>query len=538
MNRVESRDHVFRDVSDGEGLEADAEASLPAAVWLVPLAFVVLIPGLLSQAMRSIHSASLRLAVLITVVIIGVALLLFALLYRFILGRSVKRSLAVTTALVFVGFTWIFWTALGSAMARPFGFQAIGDVVTVLVPILIVWLAARYGERDGFATTATGIALVSVVLLGTVVVPRFASAPSAPVAGESGGFRPTTILLVLDGHARADVLAADYEFDGSQFTRELEARGFVVRPDAVANYDSTYASLSTMMALDYSFDVGMRGEADEARMRELLSGVSPLVGAYREAGYTITQFENAWAGSLCSPWVDECVRPGSARSILWTVGQLTPVAPVIRSLVGHPFTSIGLQVIRDLPGRLSNDGSPQLIVAHATVPHAPAQLDASCSINPQNSGSALHLVDPGDTRERIAAARARYVGQVQCVDREVLAAIDRMLEVDPGLAIVVVADHGPDSRGTMRTDFSERTDGALVERLSVLSAMRLPPECPQDGPAFTTVNTIRRLVSCSLGVSFPAIPDRVFSAPREELTGGSFVEVSDRLGSTFAAAGR
>ncbi len=538
MNRVETRGQVSSEaLNDGVPKTID-ENSLPVAVWFVPLALVVLIPGLLSQTMRSIHSASLRLAVLITVVIVGGALLAFALLYRFALGRNTRRSLAVTTALVFVGFTWILWTALGSAIARPLGVRAIGDVATVVVPIAIVWLAVRYGERDGFATIATGIALVCVVLLGAVVVPRFASAPSPPVAVEVGGSHPNTVLLILDGHARADVLAADYGFDGSQFAERLGERGFLVRPDAVSNYDVTYASLSSMMAMDYSFDEGMRSGAGEAEMRSLLSGVSPFVGAYREAGYKITMFENGWAGSLCSPWIDECARPGQARSILWTLGQLTPVAPLIRSTVAHPFTSIGLQEIRELPSLLNSGSSPQLIVAHATVPHAPAQLDASCSINPHESGAALHLVDPGDSDEQIAAARARYVGQVECIDREVLAAIDEMLEVDPSMAILVIADHGPDSRGTMRTDYDDRSQGALIERMSVLSAMRLPSECSQDGPALTSVNTIRRLASCSLGVEFPAIPDRSFAAPREELNDVPFVEISSRLYSTSAAASR
>jgi hypothetical protein len=538
MNRVETREQSASKAIHREAPAADHDDGLPDAVWWIPLILVAVIPGLLTQAMRTIHSASLRFAISVTLAIVGLALLTAAVLYRFIFTRNVRRTLAVTTALVFVFFTWVFWTAFGSAVGKRFGIDVIGDVATVLLPILIVWIAARFGESDRYVAITTGIALVLAALLCAVVVPRFQSPRGAPVALQDGGSLPNTVLLILDGHARADVLAADYGFDGSQFTAELEDRGFVVRPDALSNYDSTYASLSSMMAMGYPLDEGMRDSADEAKVRELLSGVSPLVGAYREAGYTITKFENAWAGALCSSWIDECPLPGFLRHYLWTIGQLTPLAPIIRSSMPHPFSAIGLQVIRELPDALNADASPQLIVAHATVPHAPAQLDASCGFHPQDAGAVLHLVDPGDTDEEIAAARARYVGQVECVDREVLAAIDQMLDVDPGLAIFVIADHGPDSRGTMRTDQTERTDDALIERMSVLSAMRVPPGCAEDGPALTTVNTIRRLASCSLGVDLPAVPDRVFLAPREELSDVPFVEISDRLSSTFAAASR
>ena len=337
----------------------------------------------------------------------------------------------------------------------------------------------------------------------------------------------------------SDVLAGDYSFDRPYLTDALERRGFAVRDDAVTNYSITYASLSSMMAMDYPFDEGIRTEDDLVRMRELLSGVNPFVGGFREAGYTIVKSENGWPGSRCSSWIDECYRTGILRTSLWAVGQLTPFAPIQRAFFAHPFTSVGLQQIRELPDRLDADASsPQLILAHMTVPHAPAQLDASCRINPQGVGAGLHLVNPGASDAMVDEARARYVGQVECVDREVLASIDSLLEQDPNLAILVVADHGPDSRGQLMLNHDEWTDEAVIERMSVLSAIRLPEWCDQDRPAVTTVNTMRQLAACSLGMDFEPLPDRSYWAPRENVHDLPVVEISDRLRSISALSGR
>lgn len=535
MDRDSAADGTVEETAEREAPASD----LPDALWIVPVVLVTMIAGLLTQITRGIHSASLGIALLGTAMVAVIATTLAVVLYFAVFRRNLRRSLAVTAALVFVCFTWIYWTTIGAAIAEPIGVAAVGDVATVLIPVAIVWIAARFGERDRFAIVATGLTFAIVLIMAFVVAPKVGRAPSPPVAVVDGAAHPNTVLLILDGYAREDVLVNDYNPGGLSLADALERRGFVVRDDAVTNYSITYASLSSMVAMDYPFDEGMRTEDEVVEMRALLAGVNPFVGGYREAGYTIVKSENGWAGSACGSWIDECYQTGIVRTSLWAVGQLTPFAPIQRSFFGHPFTSVGLQQIRELPDRLDADGSsPRLILAHMTVPHAPAQLDASCKINPQGVGAGLHLVNPGDSDAMVDEARARYVGQVECVDREVLASIDSLLEQDPDLAILVVADHGPDSRGQLGLNHDEWTDDALIERMSVLSAIRVPEWCDQDGPALTTVNTMRKLAACSLGTEFDALPDRSYWAPRENIDNLPVVEISDRIRSISALSGR
>jgi hypothetical protein len=538
MTQVAGTDPVA-DVKVGERLSKDGEVSrLPSAAWFIPVALAVLMPGLLTQALRLIHSTSIRLLVMATAVVVAIAVAVVLALYFLVFGRNLRRSLAVAAALIFVSFAWLFWTILGAFIAEPFGVSAIRDVATVVIPIGIVWAAARYGERDVFVVIASGIGVALIVLMGAMIVPKLVSTSPPPTATGAASSGPNTLLLILDGYARADVLARDYGYEGPHLVDELAARGFAVRNDALTNYSITYASVSSMMAMDYPFDDGFRSDAELASMRDLLSGVSPLVGAYQAAGYTVTKNENGWAGSQCSSWIDNCVRPNLVRTAFWSVFQLTPFAPIQRAVSGHPFTTIGLEQIRALPEMLIDDADPQFIFAHVTVPHAPAQLDASCTLNPRGAGSGLHLADPGDIGEQIADARARYVGQVQCIDREVLASIDALLERDPSLAVLVIADHGPDSRGQLMMDPGEWSNEAVFERMAVLSAMRLPSDCSEAGPARTTVNTVRRLVSCTLGLDLEPLPERHFFAPRENVKDLPISEITERLGSISALASR
>ena len=208
-NQTLDRDRAS-DENTGDAAEAaDRNSDLPDALWVIPVALVSLMAGLLTQA-RGIHSASLGIAFISTGVVAGVATATALVLYFLLFRKNIRRTLAVTAALIFVCFTWIYWTIIGGVLAEPLGIAAAGDIATVLIPAVIVWAAAHYGERDWFAIVATGLAFAIVLLMATVVVPRLVRAPNPPVAVAEGTAHPNTVLLILDGYARSDSLADDY----------------------------------------------------------------------------------------------------------------------------------------------------------------------------------------------------------------------------------------------------------------------------------------------------------------------------------------
>ena len=71
----------------------------------------------------------------------------------------------------------------------------------------------------------------------------------AAQASKSAG--PDIYFIVLDGYARADVLAKYYGFDNGPFLEGLRQRGFQVSDASRSNYNWTFLSLGSSLNLDY-----------------------------------------------------------------------------------------------------------------------------------------------------------------------------------------------------------------------------------------------------------------------------------------------
>lgn len=104
--------------------------------------------------------------------------------------------------------------------------------------------------------------------------------------------------------------------------------------------------------------------------------------------------------------------------------------------------------------------------------------------------------------------------------------------------MVIIADHGPDSHAQHAKEVADWTDDELLERLAVLSAVRMPQTCAEREPARTTVNTIRRSVGCALGIQLDDLPDRNFVAPAAQAIDEPIVDVTDRMNSISSRIGR
>jgi hypothetical protein len=346
-------------------------------------------------------------------------------------------------------------------------------------------------------------------------------------------------VLVLDGYARADVLAEQYVFGNGAFLGALGERGFSIRGDAVANCSVTHTSLSSMMAGGYPFEEGPRSGASMDRIRRLLSGDGALLHAFDAAGYETVMFENAWAGSNYGGTPDVCHRTGLLGRSMWSLGQMTPLAVIQRVSVPHPFTAIGLQHLRELGGILEGDSAePVFVMAHITVPHPPTQLTAACDFVVASDRLSMLLASADTAEADRATARRRCVDQMTCINGEVIATVDRLLASGEDLEMVIIADHRPNSHAQHAKDVADWTDDELLERRAVLSAARMPQTCAEREPARTTVNTVRRSVGCALGVQLDDLPDRNFGAPAAQAIDEPIVDVTDRMNSISSRISR
>jgi hypothetical protein len=283
-----------------------------------------------------------------------------------------------------------------------------------------------------------------------------------------------------------------------------------------------------MLDLGYPFEAGVPLATQADQMRRLLSGDGSMMHLFDGAGYETVMFENAWSGSLCGRVPDRCHRTGLVGRSVWALGQISPFASIQSATVPHPFVAVSLQHIRELADAIEADEPvPLFILVHATIPHPPIQLSATCDAIVASDRTAYFLAPVGSSEEDWQKARSRYVDQLQCVNNEVIASVDGLIAADEDVEIVIVSDHGPDSQG----QFLEAawTDSQLLERMAVLSAVRMSDQCDEPGPALTTVNTLRRAVDCALGTDLVELPDQSFIAPPVGDINEPVLEVTGRL---------
>jgi hypothetical protein len=524
-----------------DAVVADADAPVPAtddaqyprwvtALWLIPLALVVLIPGLRLQAFQTMYAFRVVPFLYTIPVVAAVALLVFAVLSRGFRSR-IHWALGVTTMAVFVGF---LHSDLNTAMAEVAGSapSLVAEAAPVLIVVLALWVAARMASTRGYFVIVS-LAVVAVFLgVALINAGTYVAVSDPPPAAIADPDAPDVLVMVLDGYARDDVFAERYGFDNEAFLTALADRGFTVPRNAAANYTGTHGALAAMYSLEYPVGEGPMTGADYDQMATILAGDNALMSEFSQAGYQITFLENGWEGSTCPPAAHECVRDGLWDKTLWDLGRLTLLSPLVEQRWADPFTSMAVPQfdrLIEIAGQPSESGSPRLIVAHVTLPHPPLHLDAACMLSNPPEARGLLIQTPGMSAEELDVRIDRYAEQTVCANALTLAALDRFLAVDPDGIVMITGDHGPDSMLQGVVDAAEWSPAAVTERAAVMSAYRVAPGCAGTvSDAITPVNGARLVHSCALGLPFTPIPNRTYTIP--EAPGEVEQEVLDLTG--------
>jgi hypothetical protein len=150
----------------------------------------------------------------------------------------------------------------------------------------------------------------------------------------------------------------------------------------------------------------------------------------------------------------------------------------------------------------SSVNAPLFVMSHVGAPHLPIVfgVDGNPADLRYYSDTFQELDVPAD---EIAAA---YTRQVEYLNSQILSAVDRILDRNPDAVILVMSDHGSESRldwlNARRSDFDER--------FSNLFAARTPgyPELFGEDP--TAVNTLTRVLNAYLGADHPEASDTLY----------------------------
>ena len=382
-------------------------------------------------------------------------------------------------------------------------------VAWVAVFALAIWLAVRLSRSP----LAWNYALVAGALLLALPVAQYAysqvTEPEADDAAEVAGGpsfkgerpadRPNVYFFLLDGYGRADQLQK-LGIQNEEFLGDLEKRGFEVEDSALASYPTTFLSLTSTLQMDYVVEEGDLG--DHSRFYFAMRGDNAAVSAFHDLGYRAVHATD-WQALACQEQIDICLRPekesiegfgGEREQALLEATPLTTVLPQldihVHSLSGY-FTPN--QIVRKV--QAEDERHPRFVLGHVVAPHPPFRFAEGCELRDAHELGTLE--DWGDPD---SAGPVEYGRAVRCVNRDMLAAIDRIRESDPGAIVVVAGDHGPRFGYDFQRPASEWTEPQLAERFSILYARSLPERCETSSPkASAAINTFRIILACITG---------------------------------------
>ena len=317
-------------------------------------------------------------------------------------------------------------------------------------------IASRLTIVLGIAIVIQGIQLQSIGPAVRAVTHETALRPTTAPA-PPGSTDPDIYMILLDGHARADVLSSVFAHDGSPFTQALEADGFSVAPKSRSNYTQTGETLSSMFSQEHLKDI--------PRMAGLLaqSEAQPAGGVVRDvvndnATWTFLH-DRGYQIDAVSPGFEQVAIREADRFV--DTGQLNEfeIAVLKRSLVGQILERVAPDAVsaqqRDrITGVFDmiaaapewiGDG-PQFVFAHVPSPHPPWVFHADGSPRTVGFREEWLAETPASTGMSIDELKAGYADQVTDVDRRLLDALPRL---DAAIAargrpavVIVFSDHG------------------------------------------------------------------------------------------------
>jgi hypothetical protein len=369
--------------------------------------------------------------------------------------------------------------------------KARGGATPRLRPVVAVGLAGAF----------VGIGIAQLFVSGAVTRDDIVQPPVT--RGVATADAPNIYVLLLDAYGRQDTLAA-MGLDNEPFLAELEARGFDVYRDSRSNYtwtSSTMASMLNMRPLSEIAGLPPPGSSDREQTRALRRAINDGEGIkrLREHGYRIVSIPSV-TGYEIPRDVDELRDSGQLTEFEIHLLQSTTLAGVLEFVAPDFIGAQDRDRIRATFRELKPERAPAFVLAHVMAPHQPFVFwaDGEPRAMP-DCFPACWFWEPWDVPSPEAFSAA-YVAQVGYVNRQTLAAVDRLIASDPAAVVVVFGDHG--SRGIP-------SDPA--EAFRNLMAVRSLGHPHVLGAAPTLVNLLGSILNAYLGVDVPRWPDDQFA---------------------------
>ena len=473
------------------------------------------------------------------VVSLVLALMLLA-LFRLLLGDWPKAALLTSVTLVLFFSYGHVYSLLQGVLLGPVRIGRSAFLVPFWALVFLGFVAWLFRKQTRFEEThllnLVGLILVALPVYGVVsysvqsIRARNSQKVEQPAALQThfSGPAPDVYYIVLDMHARTDVLRAFYGYDNSWFTEALRQRGFYIADESTSNYSSTLQSIASSLNMEYVNNLEDQYGADSNNREPLglLLRQNQVFRSFQQAGYQlgafqtddfytefrdldhylrpsprdVREFQNPWT---LNPFEGQLVHSSALRLLYDT--RLVPEEIVQAETLETPYDLHRLTVLyalEHLPDFAHMDGS-FFVFAHIVSPHPPYVFDREGGRLPHNRPYSLSAPGRQDGGAQVAKM---YADQVDFIDHEVLKSIDRILaRSDTPPIILLQGDHGPVSY----YGEEEVRKSNMWEQHAILNAYYFPDgDYSRLYPSISPVNSFRALFNTYFGGSYELLADK------------------------------
>ncbi|HLF73978.1 MAG TPA: hypothetical protein VI524_06515 [Anaerolineales bacterium] len=462
--------------------------------------------------------------------------------------------------------TLVLFFSYGHVLSVLRGF-ALGPVLIgrtlVLLPLwgliffVFAWLVLRKWDARQVNSIFNLIGLVLLILPMYTVSGYYLQAEmirrSQKVQAPAGlleqfkGEPPDVYYIILDMHARTDVLQALYGYDNSWFIDALRQKGFYVAEQSASNYSSTLQSIASSLNMDYINylqDTYGPGSSNRAPLGLLLKE-NQVFKLFAENGYQLGAFKsNDFYTEFRE--VEHYVKPGEYEirryQSFWALNSFEGIlmqSTLLRVLYDLDIVSSEvvqqktletpydlhrltiLHTTEHLPDFARENGA-FFVFAHIVSPHPPYVFG-------RNGEKILHDVAyslSGPGRQNGGPEDIKlYVDQLQYIDSLILQTVDEILaRSDTPPIIIIQGDHGPVSY----VGEGEVAKANMKEQHAILNAYYFPEgKYELLYPSVSPVNSFRIVFNTFFGASYPLLPDKSYFIPHARPF--DFIDVTERV---------
>jgi hypothetical protein len=383
---------------------------------------------------------------------------------------------------------------------KPIRWSRIGRVFSSLVAVFALAVAIQAVQTGAIAASIRSITHETPL--------RPATVPAA-----AGSSDPDIYMLLVDGHARADVVRDIFGRDETALIEALEADGFDVAPRSRSNYTQTGETLTSMFSQAQLQDVPRMADLLALREDQPPGGIVRDVindnvtwTSLRDRGYEIDSVSSGFE-QVAIREADRFVDTGQINEF--------ELAVLKRSITGRLLETVAPDVVSaDQRDRIRGvfdafatapswigDG-PQLVFAHVPSPHPPWVFHADGSPRTVTFHEEWLAETPASTGLTIDELKVGYADQVEDVDRRLLEALPKLdaAIADRGRPAVVIlfSDHGT---------WIGADGGDIRLRFKNLLAVRSTDVAVALEPNLTLVNLFPSLFGQLFGTEWVRRPD-------------------------------